>query len=143
MNRPGRGDGRGRNNDLIGHRRQRQRKTPGVLLDLREGTCHGNFRSPEKWLRIEFKRQRFDASRPSHWRAPDGGQGQRDELAIDLAAAYPAEMSKPNPFRYFRTSRAIIRLAVMMYVRFPLSLRNVEDLLHERGIDVSHDSVRF
>ena len=31
----------------------------------------------------------------------------------------------------------------MMYVRFPLSLRNVEDLLHERGIDVSHETVRF
>ena len=45
-------------------------------------------------------------------------------------------MTKPNPFRYFKTSPEIIRLAVMMYVRFPLSLRNVEDLLHERGIDV-------
>ena len=52
-------------------------------------------------------------------------------------------MTNPNPFRYFRTSRDIIRLAVMLYVRFPLSLRNVEDLLHERGIDVSHESVRF
>ena len=31
----------------------------------------------------------------------------------------------------------------MMYVRFPLSLRNVEDLLHERGIDVSHETIRF
>ena len=31
----------------------------------------------------------------------------------------------------------------MMYVRFPLSLRNVEDLPHERGIDISHESVRF
>ena len=31
----------------------------------------------------------------------------------------------------------------MMYVRFPLSLRNVEDLLHERGIDISHEAVRF
>ena len=30
-----------------------------------------------------------------------------------------------------------------MYVRFPLSLRNVEDLLHERGIDISHETVRF
>ena len=30
-----------------------------------------------------------------------------------------------------------------MYVRFPLSLRNVEDLLQERGIDVSHETVRF
>jgi len=32
---------------------------------------------------------------------------------------------------------------VMMYVRFPLSLRNVEDLLHERGIDICHESVRL
>ncbi len=31
----------------------------------------------------------------------------------------------------------------MLYVRFPLSLRNVEDLLHERGIDVSYETVRF
>jgi putative transposase len=46
-------------------------------------------------------------------------------------------MTQPNPFRYFKTSRGIIRLAVMLYVRFPLSLRNVEDLLHERGIEVS------
>ena len=52
-------------------------------------------------------------------------------------------MTKDDPFKYFRTSREIIRLAVMMYVRFPLSLRNVEDLLHERGIDISHESVRF
>jgi putative transposase len=52
-------------------------------------------------------------------------------------------MSIPNPFSYFKTSPEIIRLAVMMYVRFPLSLRNVEDLLHERGIDISHESVRF
>ena len=46
-----------------------------------------------------------------------------------------------NPFRYFKTSPEIIRLAVMMYVRFPLSLRNVEDLLHERGIEVSHETI--
>ena len=48
-----------------------------------------------------------------------------------------------NPFRYFKTSPEIIRLAVMLYVRFPLSLRNVEDLLHERGIEVSHETIRF
>ena len=48
-----------------------------------------------------------------------------------------------NPFRYFKTSPEVIRLAVMMYVRFPLSLRNVEDLLHERGIDICHETVRY
>ena len=52
-------------------------------------------------------------------------------------------MLKPDRFKYLRTSREIILLAVMLYVRFPLSLRNFEDLLHERGIDVSHESVRF
>ena len=52
-------------------------------------------------------------------------------------------MTKRFPFKYFKTSPEIIRLAVMLYVRFPLSLRNVEDLLHERGIDVSHETVRF
>ncbi len=50
---------------------------------------------------------------------------------------YPARMEKRDPFKYFKTSPEIIRLAVMMYVRFPLSLRNVEDLLHERGISRS------
>jgi putative transposase len=48
-----------------------------------------------------------------------------------------------NPFRYFKTSPEIIRLTAMMYVRFPLSLRNVEDLLHERGIDICHATVQF
>ena len=43
-------------------------------------------------------------------------------------------MTKHSPFRYFKTSPEIIRLAVMLYVRFPLSLRNVEDLLYERGV---------
>ena len=47
-----------------------------------------------------------------------------------------------NPFRYFKTSPEVIRLAVMMYIRFPLSLRQVEDLLNERGIDICHETVR-
>jgi putative transposase len=56
-----------------------------------------------------------------------------------------------NPFRYFNSSPEVIRLAVMMYVRFPLSLRHVEDLLNVRGIDIClnvrgidicHDTVR-
>ncbi len=52
-------------------------------------------------------------------------------------------MAQRGPFRYFKASPKVIRLAVMLYVRFPLSFRNVEDLLHERGIEVSHETVRF
>src|SRR5450759_321253 len=48
-----------------------------------------------------------------------------------------------NPFKYFNSSPEVIRLVVMMYVRFPLSLRNVEDLLAERGIDICHETVRY
>ena len=52
-------------------------------------------------------------------------------------------MLKKNPFKYFKTSHEIIRLAVMYYVRYPLSFRQVEDILHERGVDISHETVRF
>jgi putative transposase len=49
----------------------------------------------------------------------------------------------PSPFRCFNSSPEVIRLVVMMYVRFPLSLRNVEDLLFERRIDICHETVRM
>ena len=48
-----------------------------------------------------------------------------------------------NPFRYFNSSPEVIRLTVMMYIRYPLSLRQVEDLLFERNIDICHETVRF
>jgi putative transposase len=54
----------------------------------------------------------------------------------------PRRRKPASPFRYFNSSPEVIRLVVMMYVRFPLSLRNVEDLLFERGIDIGHETVR-
>ena len=62
---------------------------------------------------------------------------QRDRSWGGHGGRVTPKMTQLNPFRYFRTSPKIIRLAVMMYVRFPLSLRNVEDLLHERGVKVA------
>jgi len=47
------------------------------------------------------------------------------------------EQSSPNPFRCFNASPEVIRMTVMLYVRYPLSLRNVEDLLFERGVHMS------
>jgi putative transposase len=52
-------------------------------------------------------------------------------------------MVQRSPFKFFKTDPEIIRLAVMLYVHFPLSLRNVEDLLYERGVDGSHAIIRF
>ncbi len=48
-----------------------------------------------------------------------------------------------NPFKYFKTSPEIIRLAVMLYIRYPLSLRQVEDILFERGIEICYETVRY
>ena len=48
-----------------------------------------------------------------------------------------------NPFRYFSSSPELIRLTVMMYIRYPLSLRQVEDLLFERGIVICHETLWF
>ena len=48
-----------------------------------------------------------------------------------------------NPFRYLKLSPDIIRLAVMIYIRYPLSLRQLEDLLFEQSIDICHETVRF
>jgi putative transposase len=55
----------------------------------------------------------------------------------------PRARKPASPFRYFNSSPEVIRLVVLMYVRFPLSLRNVEDLLFERGIDICHETVRL
>ena len=46
-----------------------------------------------------------------------------------------------HPFGYFNSSPEVIRLAVMMYIRYPLSLRQVEDIM--RGIDICHETVRY
>jgi putative transposase len=54
----------------------------------------------------------------------------------------PRPRKAASPFRYFNSSPEVIRLVVLMCVRLPLSLRNVEDLLFERGIDVCHETVR-
>ena len=48
-----------------------------------------------------------------------------------------------SPFRYFNSSPEVIRLAVMMHAKFPLSRRNVQELLHERGVDIGCETVRY
>ena len=52
----------------------------------------------------------------------------------------PRRRKPHDRFRWFDSSPEVIRLLVMMYVRSPLSLQNVEDLLHERGIDICHET---
>jgi putative transposase len=66
--------------------------------------------------------------------------GEGDE---GRAGGMPRARKPASPFRYFNSSPEVIRLVVLMYVRFPLSLRNGEDLLFERGIDICHETVRL
>jgi len=60
-----------------------------------------------------------------------------------MPASLPSRHVRIQFLRYVKTSPKIIRLAVMTHFRFPLSLRNVEDLLHERGIELSNEAVRL
>ena len=71
------------------------------------------------------------------------GARQRKLDVLDLGSAWPCRMTKRSPLRDFKTSRETIGLALMIYVRFPFSLRKAEDLLHEFGIDVGHETVWF
>jgi hypothetical protein len=61
-----------------------------------------------------------------------------------ISARWGGPMTKsPNPFRWFDSSPQVIRLVVMMSIKYPLLLRNVEDLLFERGIAICHETVRL
>ena len=75
----------------------------------------------------------LEVARPDrHW---------RKNLRAGRAAPSLAHMTQPDPSLYFKARPKIIGLAVTLEIRFPLSLRNVEDLLHERGIGVSHETI--
>ncbi len=50
---------------------------------------------------------------------------------------------KTNPYKRHRFPSEIIQYAVWLYYRFNLSHRDIEDLLSERGIDVSYESIRL
>ena len=65
----------------------------------------------------------------------DGGDGRGTPM--------PRPRQPHSPFRYFISCAEVIRLTVLLYVKYPLSLRNVEDLPAERGIDISHERVRY
>ncbi len=58
-----------------------------------------------------------------------------------MAAVYPPAM-KPVSYRCHRFPPQIIQHALWLYCRFTLSFRDVEDLLAERGLDVSYETVR-
>ena len=51
-------------------------------------------------------------------------------------------MTQRKHIRYCTAGPEIIQLAVLLYLRFPLSMRNLEDVLHKRGVDVSYEAVR-
>ena len=62
--------------------------------------------------------------------------------SLQSNCGYPLSTT-PSPFRYFHSASELIREVVMLYIRFPLSLGNVEDLLFERGYNLCHKTVRL
>lgn len=55
----------------------------------------------------------------------------------------PRPRKPTSPLRYFNLLPYIISLVVMMYLRFPFNLRNVEDLPFDRGIEICFETVRI
>jgi len=72
---------------------------------------------------------------------PQTGFVRRKPLFEARPLPWPFRMR--NPYRYFKTSPAIVQRAVMMYVRHLFSPRQVDDLRRERGTDVSYEADRF
>ncbi len=95
----------------------------------------------DNWFPMLSRRKR--TQRGFQGRSIFYGPVRTNLLEAGRAVPWRQIMTKNSPFRYFKTSPDIIRIAVMLYVRFPLSLRNVEDPLQERGIEISHETVRF
>jgi putative transposase len=49
---------------------------------------------------------------------------------------------RSDAYRGYRFPGAVIAHAVWLYLRFPLSFRDVEEMLAERGIHVTYEAVR-
>ena len=50
-------------------------------------------------------------------------------------------MTDPTLYRH-RFPMTIIQHAGWLYHRFPLSYRDVQELLHQRGIEIGHETLR-
>jgi transposase-like protein len=73
--------------------------------------------------------------------------GCMDGLVAPLRACGSTGVSvakgmKKISYRGYRSPPEIIQQAIWLYLRFTLSLRDVEDLLAERGIMVSYEAIR-
>src|SRR3954451_20084960 len=64
-----------------------------------------------------------------------GGEGRDGSVAGMTPTA-------KSPYAGYRFPGEVISHAVWLYFRFPLSLRNVDEILAARGIAVSHETVR-
>ncbi len=64
------------------------------------------------------------------------------EEPLDQGKAWVSFWHAPTPpFRYFKASPEMIRLAVMLCICFPLSRPSIKNLPHERGIEISYETV--
>ena len=71
---------------------------------------------------------------------PRGSQPTRQKYLLSLAQ--PTESMNPSsPFKWRHFQSEIILLGVRWYLRYPLSYRNLEEMMLERGLTVDHTTV--
>lgn len=80
---------------------------------------------------------------PMFKKLPQRPRGTVKANGVDTEKDVPQIRRIKNPFRFFNSSPEVIRVTVMMYIRYPLSPRHVEDILFERAIDICHETVRL
>ncbi len=61
---------------------------------------------------------------------------------MTIASAVLAASARDPLYRGYRFPTEIISYAVWLYYRFALSHRDVEELLAERGVQVSYEAIR-
>jgi hypothetical protein len=81
-------------------------------------------------------------NRGNHKTAHEDGEGELIALRNVIEALSQKYRSSESAYRRHRFPASIIQHAIWLYLRFTLSYRDVEDLLAERGLDISYKTVR-
>ena len=77
------------------------------------------------------------------WAArPQSYYCEKLDMSVETLRRHISELAAIDLIEFERFPPEIIQQAIWLYLRFSLSLRDVEDLLEERGLAVSHETVR-
>ncbi len=85
---------------------------------------------------------RLVCRRPHHGCVAKTGSGLvKVVFVLTVASLTHLSMNPNHPFKWRHFQSQIILLCVRWYLRYPLSYRNLEEMMMERGLTVDHSTV--